>query len=140
MMNILSVDELKPGMMLPVQQRNIDRQQLIRFAGAVDDYAAPHWDHQFMVAAGFSGVIVHGWLTFAVMCQVVSQWIPLERADMTKFSVRYLKPNMPGPCNYGGQVTATVITEAGRQAQLEIWADAPDGARLAVGQVTLRFT
>jgi acyl dehydratase len=117
----------------------IDRQQLIRFAGAVDDYAEPHWDHLYMVERGFPGVIVHGWLTFAVMCQAVSAWIPLELADLRGFSVRYLKPNMPGLAIYGGRVNSTSQAAGERVAELEIWADAPDGTRLAVGQVSLRF-
>jgi acyl dehydratase len=126
-------------MLLPVQLRDIDRQQLIRFAGAVDDYAEPHWDHLYMVQRGFPGVIVHGWLSFAVMCQVVSAWIPLELADLTCFSVRYHKPNMPGSASYGGRVVAKSVSAEGREAELEIWADAPDGSRLASGKVTLRF-
>jgi acyl dehydratase len=139
MHKISSYDELAPGMLLPVLSRDIDRQQLIKFAGAVDDYAPPHWDHLYMVERGFPGVIVHGWLTFAVMSQAVSAWISLELADLTRFSVRYLKPNMPGQASYGGRVAAKNQSTDYREAELEIWADSPDGIRLAEGKVTLRF-
>jgi acyl dehydratase len=139
MQKLNSYDDLATGMLMPVLHREIDRQQLIRFAGAVDDYAEPHWDHLYMVQRGFPGVIVHGWLTFAVMCQVVSAWIPLELADLTRFSVRYFKPNLPGPASYGGRVVAKTVLPDSREAELEIWADAPDGSRLASGKVTLRF-
>ena len=135
---IQSFADLQPGQLLPTLTRDIDRQQLIKFAGAVDDYAAPHWDHLYMRQLGFPGVIVHGWLTFAVMCQTVNAWVALEIADLTDFSVRYLKPNMPGPANYGGRV-ASVTAADKRGATLEIWVDSPQDVRLATGNATLFF-
>jgi len=139
MTNIQSFSDVQEGMQLPGLEREIDRLQLIKFAGAVDDYAAPHWDHLYMVQNGFSGVIVHGWLTFSVMCQAVSRWIPPELADFKSFAVRYLKPNMPGMAHYGGRVTRKTEQESQRRVELEIWADSEDGTRLAVGQVVLSF-
>lgn len=136
---IQSFDDLEEGMELPRMDRTIDRLQLIKFAGAVDDYAAPHWDHLYMVQNGFAGVMVHGWLTFSVMCQAVSRWIPLELIDFKSFAVRYLKPNMPGIAQYGGKVTRKSEHGSHREAELDIWADSPDGTRLAVGQVVLSF-
>ncbi len=43
MRNIQSFSDVQEGMQLPVLETEIDRLQLIKFAGAVDDYAAPHW-------------------------------------------------------------------------------------------------
>jgi acyl dehydratase len=139
MPDIQSFDDVQEGMQLPRMGRTIDRVQLVKFAGAVDDYAAPHWDHLYMVQNGFSGVIVHGWLTFSVMCQAVSRWIPLELVDFKSFAVRYLKPNMPGVAHYGGQVTRKAEQGSQRHVEIEIWADSEDGTRLAVGQVVLSF-
>jgi acyl dehydratase len=139
MPDIQSFNDVQEGMQLPRIERTIDRVQLVKFAGAVDDYAAPHWDHLYMVQNGFSGVIVHGWLTFSVMCQAVSRWIPLELVDFKGFAVRYLKPNMPGVAHYGGQVTRKAEQGSQRQVEIEIWADSADGTRLAVGQVVLSF-
>jgi acyl dehydratase len=136
---IQSFDDLEEGMELPRMDRTIERLQLIKFAGAVDDYAAPHWDHLYMVQNGFSGVIVHGWLTFSVMCQAVSRWIPTELVDFKSFAVRYLKPNMPGVSHYGAKVTRKSEQGSHREVELDIWADSPDGTRLAVGQVVLSF-
>jgi acyl dehydratase len=138
-LKIQSFGDIQEGQELPPVQRAIDRLQLIKFAGAVDDYSAPHWDHLYMVQNGFSGVIVHGWLTFAVMCQAVSRWIPLELVDFKSFAVRYLKPNLPGTALYGGRVTRKAELGSLREAELEIWADSADGTRLAVGQVVLSF-
>jgi acyl dehydratase len=139
LLKIQSFGDVQEGLELPPMQETIDRLQLIKFAGAVDDYAAPHWDHLYMVENGFSGVIVHGWLTFSVMCQAVSRWIPLELVDFESFAVRYLKPNMPGAALYGGKVIRKAEIGPRREAELEIWADSADGTRLAVGQVVLSF-
>jgi acyl dehydratase len=139
MTRILSFAEVEEGMQLPTLERSIDRLQLIKFAAAVDDYSQPHWDHLYMVENGFSGVIVHGWLTFSVMCQAVSAWISPELVDFKGFSVRYLKPNLPGVARYGGRVARKSEHESERRLELEIWADSHSGTRLAAGHVLLSF-
>jgi len=132
-------ESLRAGDELPVVERTIDAQQLIRFAGAANDYSRPHWDHAYMVEQGFPGVIVHGWLTVSVMFQAVTAWIPLETADFRRFQVRYLQPNLPGRAFYRGRVTGKSVQDASRLLELEVWAETAAGVRLAVSHVTLSF-
>jgi len=128
---------LREGQELPPLEREITPQQLIRFAGAAEDYSPPHWDHLYMVERGFPGVIVHGWLTVSVMLQAVAAWIPGEIAEIEAYGVRYLQPSRPGRARYGGRVVRKLMEGGQRRIDLEIWAAEPGGARLATGTVTL---
>ena len=64
--------DLAAGLVIPTLEVEIDRADLIRYAGAADDYVRQHWDHPFMIASGYPDVVVHGWLTFAHMCRAAT--------------------------------------------------------------------
>lgn len=128
--------EIYLGQEIPAVEVVTRPADLVRFAGAVDDYAPPHWDHLYMVEHGFPGVIVHGWLSFSIMCRVAATVAPPLLAHFRAFSVHYSRPNLPGPALYGGAVKA--IREDG-EVDIDIWADNATGRRLAEGSVTAVF-
>jgi acyl dehydratase len=136
---IRSHEELEAGLSLPVLEREIDSASLVRYAGASGDYSPQHWDHLYMVERGFPGVIVHGWFTFAVMCQAVQRLIPPETAELHAFSVRYHRPQRPGRLACGGEVVALRVENAARLADIELWAKDADDALTASGTATLKF-
>lgn len=123
---------LEVGQILPVLDWTVDGEQIIRYCGAADDYGPPHRDHQFMVAAGYPGVIAHGWLTCAIMCRVATGWPPLAGAVFRQVSVKYLKPNFPGPARYHGRIAAV---EQNR-CVIELWGENAQGQRMAEGSIT----
>ena len=92
-----------------------------------------------MVNQGFPGVIVHGWFTFAIMCEAVNRWVPPEVATITQFSVRYHRPHYPGVVRCGGRVVSTTHDDGGRQASLSLWAKDADGMDTTTASVTLTF-
>ena len=130
-------NDLREGEELPPLEREIDTQQLVRFAGAANDYAPPHWDHLYMVERGFEGVIVHGWLTASVMLQVVTRWLPAESLDIKRYSVRYLQPSRPGRATYGGRVVRRYEEDHQSLLDLELWAVSAEKVRLASGTITV---
>lgn len=134
-----SVEQLHEGQELPQLERHISAEDLVRYAGASNDYSRQHWDHAYMVSEGFPGVIVHGWLTFAVMCEAVHGWIVPETADITSFSVRYHRPHLPGHMSCGGRVARIVTDAPAPHAELELWARDASGATTASARVMLTF-
>jgi acyl dehydratase len=119
---------------LPFEIKGAD---IVRFAGAVDDYADPHWNHPFMVAHGLPGVIVHGWFTFSVMCKVVEQWFPPQVADYREFSVRYTRTNLAGNGRYAASVREKSVANGEQRVMLDLWAENDQGQRMAEGSVTV---
>lgn len=133
--------DLRQGDRLPLLEVEIDSGHLVRYCGASGDYNRQHWDQDHMRAAGFPGVIVHGWLTFAHMCRAVTRVVPREAADIASYAVRYHAPASPGLLRFGGEVVAVRTGQPeGDEADLQIWATDEAGAKLASATMTLRQT
>lgn len=52
--------------------RSASRHDLVRYSAATRDFNPLHWDHDFAVAAGLPGTVVHGLLMYAWMVQQAS--------------------------------------------------------------------
>lgn len=52
--------------------RSASRHDLVRYSAATRDFNPLHWDHDFAVAAGLPGTVVHGLLMYAWMMQQAS--------------------------------------------------------------------
>ncbi len=53
-------------------QRSASRYDLVRYAAATRDFNPLHWDHDFAVGSGLSGIVVHGLLMYAWLTQEAS--------------------------------------------------------------------
>jgi len=130
-------EDISEGLIVPPLTVDISRQDLVKYAGASDDYMPQHWDHPYMTGQGYSDVVVHGWLTFAHMCRAVTDWAAPDIAVIAGFAVRYHKTQHPGLLECGGTVTAA----DGETAQLSLWGKSGAAETVASGQLTLkRFT
>lgn len=70
------------------------RADLIRYAAATRDWNPIHWDHDAAVAAGFSGVVVHGLLQAAWAFAAASEGIDRPR-PLFSARVRFRNPLLP---------------------------------------------
>lgn len=138
-MKIESFDELFVGQIVPELLKKLDTLSFVEYCGASDDYARQHWDHLWMLEQGFSGVVGHGWLTFAYMCQAVTNFIPVEIADIRSYAVRYHKPTLPGVLRCGGEVLELSENAERQCAKLTLWAKDSADAVIATSPMTLEF-
>jgi acyl dehydratase len=132
-------DELEIGMQAPEQRFELDTLSLVKYCGAADDYARQHWDHLYMTAMGFDGVVGHGWLTFAYMCRIVTDWVPLEVADIKSYAVRYHRPTLPGVLLCGAEIVGKNEAAGKRRLELKLWARDASGEMIASSPMTLEF-
>lgn len=75
-------------------QVSASRYDLIRYAAATRDWNPIHWDHGAAVAAGLSGVIVHGLLQAAWALESVTREIE-GQAPLSSARVRFRSPLLP---------------------------------------------
>jgi len=136
---IASFDDLVEGQAVPVLERNVDPVMLIKYAGAADDYSPMHWDVAFARERGFDNIIAHGWLTCALMCETVTDWIPLEIADIRSYTIRYQKIQPLGIATCGGQVKAKRREGDRALVDLELWAKDQAGAVTTSASMTLEL-
>ncbi|SMG08312.1 MaoC/PaaZ C-terminal domain-containing protein [Paraburkholderia susongensis] len=69
--------------------------QLVRYAGASDDYNRIHYDQGYAREAGLGGVIAHGMLTMGFMGRAVSDWAG-PAAAIIDIEARFNAPVRPG--------------------------------------------
>ena len=89
----------------------IDRDRLVRYAGASGDFNPIHYRDDVAAEVGLPGVLAHGMLTMGLAVQPVVDWAGAEA--ITDYQVRFTKP-VPVP----PQGSVTLDVEA-RVAQLD---------------------
>lgn len=98
---------MKVGDALPELVVDITRQDLVRYAGAANDFLPQHWDQALMRGQGFDDVVVHGWLGAAHLCRAATDVFSPDRWLLTCYSVRYRQPLYPGAATCGGTLVAS---------------------------------
>lgn len=77
-------------------QFQVSREQLVRYAGASDDYNPIHYDDAAAKGFGLPGVIVHGMLNMGL----IARWMMEEAFDgqarLEQYSVRFRQMVQPG--------------------------------------------
>lgn len=119
---------------LPELVVTIERQDLIRYAGAANDYLPQHWDQATMREQGFADVVVHGWLGLAHLVRTATQVLVPGRWVLTNTAVRYLQAIYPGDITCGGTVHAL---EGGRR-EVSGWIKIPDGRIATTAELIFR--
>lgn len=65
---------LEKGQILATRTIDIDRADLVRYAGASGDFNPIHWSESTARSVDLPGVIAHGMLSMGLAVDVVSQW------------------------------------------------------------------
>ncbi|MEP7329795.1 MAG: MaoC/PaaZ C-terminal domain-containing protein [Betaproteobacteria bacterium] len=112
--------------------------QLVKYAGASDDYNRIHYDLTYATEAGLGGVIAHGMLTMGFMSSALVAWAG-PRAQIKHLAVRFTAPVRPGDVvEVTGAVTATRLTDGHNDAQCDVVARVGERV-VAQGEATVRF-
>lgn len=88
--------------------RIVDRDRLVRYAGASGDFNPIHYSDRFAVAVGLPGVIAHGMLTMGVASATLTDWLT-DPGDVLSYGARFTRQvPVPDPGEVELVVTATV--------------------------------
>lgn len=86
----------------------VDRDRLVRYAGASGDFNPIHYNDRFATDVGLPGVIAHGMLTMGLAGSVLTDHLG-DPGDVLEFSTRFTRPvPVPDPGEVAVQVKATV--------------------------------
>jgi acyl dehydratase len=132
-------EDISEGSEIPALVKYPTTMQLVKYAGASGDYYQIHYDKDFAVANGLSGVIVHGWLTLAFLGQMITDWLG-EKGTLVKLNGSYRgmnKVNEDIICS--GKVTRKYTEEGKNLARLEIWAENPQGEKTVTGAAVIEL-
>jgi acyl dehydratase len=108
--------------------------QLVKYAGASDDYNPIHYNADAAAAAGLGGIIAHGMLTMGFIARAVTDWAG-PRAMVSQIDARFTSPVRPGDVV---EVVGAVTGRSGNEAHCELTASV-GGKTVAQGAATVRF-
>lgn len=133
----LYYEDVEVGTQIAPLVKNPTTQQLVKWAGASGDYYQIHYDKDFAISTGLTGVIVHGWLTASFLGQLVTDWIG-DRGDLKKFGCSYRGMLYPGePMTCKGKVTKKYVQDGKHYIECEVWAENPKGESVVPGNATI---
>ena len=84
-------DEVEVGTELPAQTFQVQRANLIQYAGASGDFNVIHWNERVATSVGLPNVIAHGMFTMAEAVRVVTDWAG-DPAAVVEYGVRFTRP------------------------------------------------
>jgi len=116
----VSYDDVEVGTELPAQTFQVQRANLVQYAGASGDFNVIHWNERVAKSVGLPNVIAHGMFTMAEAGRVVTDWVG-DPGAVVEYGVRFSAP-VPVPDDDKGatlEVSGTVT-------------DKLDGNRVAV--------
>ena len=118
---------LAEGDLIVTKTVTLDRESLVRYAGASGDFNPIHYRDDVAKSVGLEGVLAHGMLTMGLAIGPLAEW--LEGAGhITRYQVRFTKPvYVPS----SGSVEVTVQAAVSKH-------DAPEAGQVTVAlSVTL---
>lgn len=118
----------------------IERDTLVRYAGASGDFNPIHYRDDVARSVGLPGVLAHGMLTMGLAVQPVLDWLD-GRGEVLEYGVRFTRPvPVPVQGTVDLQVSATVGALPGDgTARIDLTARVGERTVLGRAQVLVRL-
>lgn len=121
------------GAILGPQSLTITREQIVRYAGASEDFNPIHYDDECARSLGLPGVIAHGMLNMGLVARVLLEACPYG-TRLERYGVRFQEMVRPGQqISISGTVTGLDEDEAG-----VVRASVAVGLTVDTGQLAVR--
>ena len=126
-------EDVEVGTDIPPLVKDSTTQQLVRWAGASGDFYQIHYDKDFAVSTGLSGVIIHGALKSAWLGQLLDDWIG-ESGTIKRYGCSYRGQDIPGDTiTCKGKVVKKYVEGDEHCVECEIWAENSKGEKTTPG-------
>ena len=107
----VSYADVEVGTELPSLRVNLQRVNLVMYAGASGDFNVIHWNERVAKAVGLPDVIAHGMLTMAGAGRVVTDWVG-DPGRVVEYGVRFTRPVVVPDDDRGAHVDITGVVGA----------------------------
>jgi acyl dehydratase len=84
-------DEVAVGTTIPARIVNVQRANLVRYAGASGDFNVIHWNERVATGVGLPNVIAHGMFTMATAGRLLTDWVG-DPTRVESYGVRFSSP------------------------------------------------
>ena len=134
-------DDVEVGTALPAQTFNLQRINLVMYAGASGDFNVIHWNERIATGVGLPNVIAHGMLTMAEAGRVVTDWVG-DPGALVDYGVRMTRPVVVPDDDAGAvlEVSAVVAEKlADSLVRVDVTATSAGQTVLARAQAVVRL-
>lgn len=90
------LSSLTVGDVVATRNVHLERDSLVRYAGASGDFNPIHYRDDVAASVGLPGVLAHGMLTMGVAVQSVVDWVG-DPARVTDYQVKFTRPVVVDP-------------------------------------------
>jgi len=133
--------DVEVGTELPPLTVNLQRINLVMYAGASGDFNIIHWNQRVAQAVGLPDVIAHGMLTMASAGRVVTDWVG-DPGAVVEYGVRFTRPVVVPDDDKGATLEITAVVGEKRDGNLvrvDITAKFDDATVLGKAQALVRL-
>ena len=134
-------DDVNVGDELPAQTFQVQRANLVQYAGASGDFNVIHWNERIAKSVGLPDVIAHGMFTMAEAGRVVTDWAG-DPGAVVDYGVRFSAP-VPVPDDDKGTALVVKGTVAekldGNRVAVDLDARVGDGKVLAKARAIVQL-
>jgi acyl dehydratase len=136
-----SLDSLAVGDEIATATFDLNRGNLVRYAGASGDFNAIHYRDDIAAEVGLPGVLAHGMLTMGFSVQPVIDWIG-DPGRVRDYQVKFTRPVVVDPQT---GATVTVLAKVGaidleaQTARVDLTVTYEEATVLGKAQVQLTF-
>lgn len=135
--------DVEPGTKLPARSFPVDRDRLVRYAGASGDFNPIHWNERFAKSVGLPDVIAHGMFTMAEAARVVTDWTG-DPGALLEYGVRFTKPVVVADDDEGAviEVSAEVakkLDDEARTVQVDLTVTSAGSKVLTLSRAVVRL-
>ena len=102
--------DVEVGTELPPQEFQIQRANLVQYAGASGDFNIIHWNERVAKLVGLPNVIAHGMLTMATAGRVVTDWVG-DPGAVLSYGVRFSRPVIVEDDDRGATLQVSGVVE-----------------------------
>lgn len=135
--NQIHFEDIEVGTEIPALIKNPTPMQLVKFAGASEDFNPIHYDNDKALADGLPGTIVHGRLKNAFLIQLLTDWIG-DEGKLKSISIQHRGMDLPlHPLVCKGTVTAKRAEDGQHLVDCEVWTENEKGEKTAPGTATV---
>lgn len=118
--------------------RTVTPERIAAYAEASGDHNPLHLDPEYAKTTQFGGVIAHGMLSMAFVCEMMATNFPNTWHSGGKMKLRFKAPVFPGETvTVSGEVQSVREVDGNNTAQCSVSCTKPDGTEVISGSITV---
>ena len=130
----LYYEDIEVGTEITPLVKRPTKEQLVRWAGATNDFHPIHYDKDYAQGRGLPEVIVHGLLKYQFLVQLLTDWIGVN-GTVKNISCQYRGVDFPGDTlTCKGTVVNKLSVGQDHCLECEIWIENQRGERTTPGR------